>query len=77
MKRRAAHLHTKMSSLDSVVDVNDLVNTLKDWGGHDAAAVTDHGVVQSIPDSTAAKKKGIKPIFGMEGYMIRTRNRYQ
>ena len=70
-KRVELHLHTKMSSLDSVVDVNDLVNTLKDWG-HDAAAVTDHGVVQSIPDFYfAAKKKGIKPIFGMEGYMIK------
>jgi len=69
-KRVELHLHTKMSALDSVVDVRELVNTLKDWG-HEAAAITDHGVVQSIPEFYfAAKKKGIKPIFGMEGYMI-------
>ncbi|WP_292590111.1 MULTISPECIES: PolC-type DNA polymerase III [unclassified Mesotoga] len=69
-KRVELHLHTKMSALDSVVDVKELVNTFREWG-HDAAAVTDHGVVQSVPEFYfAAKKNGIKPIFGMEGYMI-------
>ncbi|ACR79599.1 MULTISPECIES: PolC-type DNA polymerase III [Kosmotoga] len=69
-KRVELHLHTKMSALDAIVDVNELFKTLKSWG-HDAVALTDHGVVQSIPNFYfAAKKSGIKPIFGMEGYMV-------
>ncbi|AKI97315.1 PolC-type DNA polymerase III [Kosmotoga pacifica] len=69
-KRVELHLHTKMSALDSVVEVSELFKTLKEWG-HTAVALTDHGVVQSIPEFYfAAKKAGIKPIFGMEGYMI-------
>jgi len=69
-KRVELHLHTKMSALDSVVETSELFKTLKKWG-HTAVALTDHGVVQSIPEFYfAAKKAGIKPIFGMEGYMI-------
>ncbi|OAA30955.1 DNA polymerase III PolC [Kosmotoga arenicorallina S304] len=69
-KRVELHLHTKMSALDSVLEIKALFKTLKEWG-HTAVALTDHGVVQSIPEFYFnAKKEGIKPIFGMEGYMI-------
>ena len=33
--------------------------------------MTDHGVVQSLPEAyAAAKKAGIKLIYGVEGYLI-------
>ena len=69
-KRVELHLHTKMSALDSVVEIKELIRTLKKWD-HKVVAVTDHGVVQSIPEFFfEARKAGIKAIFGMEGYMI-------
>ena len=69
-KRVELHLHTKMSTMDAVVDIDELIRTLKSWG-HDAVAVTDHGVAQAFPELyDKAKLNGIKPIFGMEGYMI-------
>ncbi len=39
--------------------------------GHKAVAVTDHGVVQAFPEAAkAAKKHGIKVIYGVEGYVV-------
>ncbi|MFW6121323.1 MAG: PolC-type DNA polymerase III, partial [Petrotogales bacterium] len=47
-----------------------LFETLKRWG-HDSVALTDHGVVQAIPEFfRKASKANIKPIYGMEGYMV-------
>ncbi|MDK2951985.1 MAG: polymerase subunit alpha, Gram-positive type [Kosmotogales bacterium] len=69
-KRVELHLHTKMSMVDATTDIKKLFKTLKDWG-HDSVALTDHGVVQSIPEFYfTAKKFDIKPIFGMEGYLV-------
>ena len=63
------HCHTKMSALDSVCEPEDLLDAAKAMG-FTAIAVTDHGVVHSFPSFwAAASKRGIKPIFGMEGYL--------
>ncbi len=62
------HAHTKMSQIDGIMDVADLIGTAKAWG-HPAVAVTDHGVVQAFPDAVA-KAKGIKVIYGIEGYLV-------
>ena len=63
------HCHTKMSALDSVCEPEDLLDAAKAMG-FTAIAVTDHGVVHSFPGFwAAASKRGIKPIFGMEGYL--------
>ena len=68
-KRVELHLHTKMSVLDGLVDITDVVNTAISWG-HTALAITDHGVVQAFPEAyNAAKGKGLKIIYGMEGYL--------
>ncbi len=62
------HAHTKMSQIDGIMDVADLINTAKSWG-HPAVAITDHGVVQAFPDAVS-KAKDIKVIYGVEGYLV-------
>lgn len=69
-KRIELHLHTKMSAMDGVANVSDVVGTAAKWG-HPAVAITDHGVVQAFPDAyEAGKKFGVKIVYGMEGYLV-------
>lgn len=70
IKRVELHAHTKMSTQDGVMDVNDYVNQALDFG-HTALAVTDHFNMQSLPDLyNLTKGKNIKPIYGVEGALI-------
>lgn len=69
-KRIELHLHTKMSAMDSTVEIEDAVKQAANWG-HDAIAVTDHGVVQAYPDAyQAGQEHGVDIIFGLEAYLI-------
>lgn len=69
-KRVELHLHTKMSGLDGTIDVGDVVQLAASLG-HEALAITDHGVVQAFPDAhRAGKKHGVKILYGVEGYLI-------
>jgi len=69
-KRVELHLHTKMSEMDGVSSVQSLVKRAAEWG-HEAIAITDHGVVQAFPEAAeAGSKYGIKVILGMEGYLV-------
>lgn len=69
-KRVELHLHTSMSEMDGITSAKLLVERAAKWG-HRAVAVTDHGVVQALPEAYAqAKKSGIKLILGMEGYLV-------
>lgn len=69
-KRIELHTHTNLSTMDSVINVNELFKTLKEWG-HKSVAITDHNVVQAYPSiMDASKKFGVKPIYGIEINMI-------
>ncbi|HKM28835.1 MAG TPA: PHP domain-containing protein, partial [Anaerovoracaceae bacterium] len=75
LKRVELHAHTKMSAMDGLNEVEDLVKKAAFWG-QPAVAITDHGVVQGFPDAakTAGKlkkdNKDIKVIYGLEGYVF-------
>lgn len=69
-KRIELHLHSQMSSLDGVTNIKKIVERAHQWG-HEAIAITDHGVVQAFPDAMEiGKKLGIKIIYGVEGYLV-------
>jgi DNA polymerase-3 subunit alpha (Gram-positive type) len=69
-KRVELHVHTKMSQLDGVVDVKDLIKTAKEWG-HKAVAITDHNCCQAFPDAYHfAKANDFKVIYGVELAMV-------
>lgn len=69
-KRVEFHLHTKMSTMDAVTSIDEYVKTAAKWG-HQAIAVTDHGGVQVYPEAAkAAKKHGIKMIYGVEANVV-------
>ena len=77
-KRVELHAHTKMSAMDGLNEVENLVKTAAYWG-QPAVAITDHGVVQSFPDAAKTAKKlagnkdnpiHINIIYGMEGYVF-------
>ncbi len=70
-KRVELHCHTKMSDMDGVSEVKDIIRRAMKWG-HKAIAITDHGDVQSFPDANHAvsPEDDFKIIYGVEAYLV-------
>ncbi len=71
-KRVELHLHTMLSTMDSVFSCSDVIKTAVRYG-HKAVAITDHGNVQAFPEILAAKRKqkaDIKVLYGIESYFV-------
>ena len=70
-KRVELHCHTKMSDMDGVSDVKDIIKRAKAWG-HKAIAITDHGAVQAFTDAyhSVSPEDDFKVIYGGEAYLV-------
>ncbi len=80
-KRVELHCHTKMSDMDGVSSVKDIIKQAIRWG-HKAVAITDHGVVQAFTEAyhvmdkikgdykKQGKKLDFKVLYGVEGYIV-------
>lgn len=75
-KRVELHVHTKLSEMDGVSEIEEYVEQAAKWG-HSAIAITDHNVVQAFPAAQKAVKgwnskheADFKMIYGVEMNMI-------
>ena len=56
--------------MDALTPIDQYVKMAAKWG-HKAIAVTDHSDIQCFPDADkAAKKHGIKVIYGVEANVV-------
>ncbi len=70
------HNHTHFSLQDGACTVDDLVLAAKKHGMK-SVALTDHGVLYGVTQFyKKAVKEGIKPIIGMEAYIVREGSRF-
>jgi DNA polymerase III subunit alpha len=64
------HVHSEYSLLDGACKIQGLVDRAAEFG-QPALGLTDHGVMNgSIELYKASKKAGIKPILGLEAYLV-------
>lgn len=78
-KRVELHVHTKLSEMDGVSNIEEYIQTANDWGMK-AIALTDHNVVQAYPKAQhmvtminaglAEGEKPFKMIYGIEMAMV-------
>ena len=70
------HNHSHYSLLDGACRIDDLIQAAVD-NGMPAVALTDHGVMfGAIEFYKKAQKAGVKPIVGMEAYIVTRGSRF-
>ena len=72
VKRVELHAHSKMSTLESVLEIEQYLKKAVSFG-HTALAITDKNTVQGLPILEKLIKKNkydIKPIYGLEGSLV-------
>lgn len=75
MKYTPLHVHSHYSLLDGLSKIDDLVDKAK-ADGMTSLALTDHGVMYgAIEFYQKCKANGIKPIIGVEAYIVKDRKR--
>jgi DNA polymerase-3 subunit alpha len=75
MKYTPLHVHSHYSLLDGLSKIDDLVHKAKE-DGMMALALTDHGVMYgAIEFYQKCKAAGIKPIIGVEAYIVADRKK--
>ncbi len=68
------HIHSIMSSRDAMLKIDDIIDEAIKH--NESFCVTDHGSIAGWIDIyNKCKKKNIKPIFGIEAYINKHRNR--
>lgn len=75
-KRVELHVHTKLSEMDGVCNIEEFIKQADAWG-MDAIACTDHMVVQAFPKAqhcvsaiNKGREKPFKMIYGIEMNMV-------
>lgn len=64
------HLHTEYSLLDGASRASEVAQRAAEWG-MPAVGLTDHGnLFGVVPFYQACREQGVKPILGVEAYMI-------
>ncbi len=70
MKFTHLHVHSHYSLLDGLPKIDDLIEKAKEYN-MDSLALTDHGVMYGTTEFyQKAVKAGIKPIVGVEAYLV-------
>ena len=66
------HLHSTYSNLDAFGSPAQIVERAKNIG-RESIALTDHGSVSGLVQlKKACADQGVKPIYGMEAYMVKS-----
>lgn len=69
------HTHSEYSALDGLSTIDEIVQSAVSHG-QPAVAITDHGVCAShVALDRAARAAGIRPVFGIEAYLVDDRHR--
>jgi DNA polymerase-3 subunit alpha len=64
------HTHSEYSQLDGLATIDEILAQVKEQGGS-AVGISDHGVVVGHPElQEKCAEAGVKPIFGMETYLV-------
>jgi DNA polymerase-3 subunit alpha (Gram-positive type) len=75
IERIELHCHTKMSEMDGIASVEELITHASNLGQR-AIAITDHGVIQAFPKAYRfGKEHQIKIIYGVEVNLLKSEDR--